>query len=72
MPDCEMIAKCIFFNDKMADKPGTAAMMKQKYCQGDNSGCARHMVCKSLGRERVPSDLYPIQVDRAKALIQAG
>jgi len=72
MADCEMIVKCLFFNDKMTSKPGTAAIMKQKYCQGNNSDCARYVVCKALGRERVPSDLYPIQIDRAKELIKAG
>lgn len=72
MPDCEMLAKCIFFNDKMADKPGTATIMKQKYCKGSNTDCARYVVCKALGRERVPSDLYPIQIDRARELVKAG
>ena len=33
-----------------------------KYCKGDNSGCARYMVFKALGREEVPLDLYPNQV----------
>ncbi len=69
MPQCEMIAKCIFFNDKMADKPGTAEMMKTKYCKGQFSECARYLVCKALGRDKVPADLYPIQKDRAHALI---
>jgi len=72
MPDCEMIAKCIFFNDKMSDKPGTANIMKQKYCKGSNQDCARYIVCKGLGREHVPSDLYPIQIDRAKDLVKKG
>lgn len=66
---CEMIEKCIFFNDKMADKPGTAEIMKTKYCKGQFMECARYKVCKALGRDKVPADLYPIQVDRAQALI---
>lgn len=70
MPDCEMIARRIFFNDKMADKPGTAEMMKRKYCTGNNAECARYVVCKALGRENVPADLYPIQLDRAKVLVK--
>ncbi|EPR41228.1 hypothetical protein dsx2_0315 [Desulfovibrio sp. X2] len=70
MADCEMIAKCIFFNDKMADKPGTAEMMKRTYCKGTFAKCARYLVCKKLGREKVPSDLFPIQMDRALALMK--
>jgi len=56
----------------MADKPGTANVMKQNYCRGNNKGCARYVVYKALGREKVPGDLYPIQVDRAKALLAGG
>lgn len=68
MADCEMIAKCIFFNDKMANKPATANLMKSKYCQGDFRSCARYTVCKKLGREQVPCDLFPSQIDRAQSL----
>jgi len=69
MPDCEMISKCLFFNDKMANMPATASMMKKKYCQGDFAKCARYMVCKTLGREKVPADLTPSQMDKARLLL---
>ena len=69
MAACEMIAKCIFFNDKMANMPAMAAMMKKKYCQGDNARCARYVVCKAKGREAVPGDLTPAQMERAQAII---
>lgn len=70
MPDCEMLSKCIFFNDRMASMPAMAEMMKKKYCRGDNSKCARYLVCIRLGREKVPSDLTPAQIDRAEAMLQ--
>ena len=70
MPDCEMIAKCLFFNDKLADKPGTAEMMKNRYCRGDFKECARYVVCKALGREKVPADMFPIHMDKAQAMIK--
>jgi len=69
MADCEMIAKCIFFNDKMANMPAMAEIMKKKYCRGDNTKCARYLVCKKLGKEKVPADLSPAQTDRAQALL---
>ncbi|NDY55143.1 hypothetical protein G3N56_00085 [Desulfovibrio sulfodismutans] len=69
MADCEMIAKCIFFNDKMANMPAMAEMMKKKYCRGDNTKCARYLVCKKLGREKVPADLSPAQTDRAQTIM---
>jgi hypothetical protein len=69
MADCEVLKGCIFFNDKMTEYPTAAEFLKNKYCRGDNSQCARWMVLKALGRERVPKDLFPNGVDRAQALI---
>ncbi len=69
MKDCELLEKCIFFNDKMVGMPSMAEVIKLRYCKDDNTGCARHMVCKSLGREKVPADLFPNQVDRAEKLM---
>ena len=69
MADCEHIAGCLFFNDKMADKPATADMLKQRFCLGDKSGCARYMVRTALGKENVPVDMYPNQKEKALILI---
>jgi hypothetical protein len=69
MADCECLAGCIFFNDKMARKPATADIMKQRYCKGDSSVCARHMVLEKLGRPKVPVDLFPGDVERAMQII---
>lgn len=70
MPDCPSLPKCIFFHDKMASRPATAAMMKQNYCQGDNSNCARWIVCQAKGGPAVPADLYPNERERVAALLR--
>ena len=67
--DCECLAACPFFNDKMTDMPGAAEQLKQRYCKGDSSGCARHMVFARLGKSAVPSDLYPDMVERAEQIL---
>lgn len=72
MADCECLPGCVFFNDKMADKPSTTEMMKKRYCKGDNAGCARYVVKVALGTNRVPSDLYPNQLDKARELVVAN
>lgn len=72
MADCECLSKCIFFNDKMANKPSTAEMYKGRYCKGDNTHCARHQVFKALGPGKVPTDLFPSQEDRVQKIIAAG
>jgi hypothetical protein len=69
MADCECLGGCIFFNDKMSNKPGTSEIMKQRYCRGDNHNCARHMVLEKLGKPRVPLDLFPGDIDRARQMI---
>jgi hypothetical protein len=71
MADCEKLEKCPFFNDKMADMPTAASMYKENYCKKDFEKCARLMVAKKLGSEKVPADLFPNQTDRALELINA-
>ncbi len=69
MAQCECVAKCPFFNDKMKDSEGLGAIYKRKYCLGDPAQCARFRVFKALGREAVPPDLYPNMRDRAEKLL---
>jgi len=52
----------------MNNMPATANVMKKRYCLGDNSQCARFMVAQRLGRDKVPTDLFPNQYDKAKKL----
>ena len=69
MADCELLATCIFFNDKMVDYPAAAAHMKKTYCLASPESCARMIIVKALGRPHVPTDLFPNQVDRAKKIV---
>ena len=71
MQECECLPKCPFFNDKMKSKPATANLMKRKYCKGgDYSSCARFMIFRALGRDAVPSDLFPNQREKAAEILQ--
>jgi hypothetical protein len=70
MAECEFCPGCLFFNDKMAKMPLMAEMLKRKYCKGDFEKCARRMIAKSKGRDKVPNDMSPSQIDRAKLLLQ--
>lgn len=70
MFDCECLPKCPFFHDKMSAMPVMADLYKKNYCQGDNSTCARYEVFRALGPGSVPGDLYPNQMDRAKAFLE--
>ena len=72
MADCELLKTCIFFNDKMANTPSTAEIFKLKYCRGNNAECARFMVFSARGREQVPPDLFPNQVEQARNVIASS
>ena len=69
MVDCELLETCVFFNDKMANMPSTAEVIKMRYCREDNSACARYMVYKTMGREKVPQDMFPNLTEMAKQII---
>jgi hypothetical protein len=72
MADCECLAGCIFFNDRMTGLESIKEMMKNRYCKGDSTRCARYMVFKALGKGNVPADLIPNQVDRVAGIIAKG
>jgi len=69
MPKCECLETCIFFNDKMKDKPITSERYKRIYCLEDNINCARYFIFKKLGKTSVPTDLFPIDMERAKKIV---
>ena len=69
MEHCEMLEKCPFFNDKMANMPFAADSFKQIYCQSNFNICARYMISKPYGKEHVPTDLFPNHERRAEEII---
>jgi hypothetical protein len=69
MAACAKLSGCPFFHDKMANMPSAADALKNSFCLGDHSGCARWLV-SSAGKP-VPSDLFPNHKHRVAALLQA-
>lgn len=69
MPACELLGACIFFNDMMANMPSTSNVFKLIYCEDNYGGCARYLVRNELGKEGVPTDLFPNQGDRVHGII---
>lgn len=65
---CECLSNCPFFQDRMSNMPSMSNLLKKKFCEGDNTFCARYIVFKAKGNEAVPDDLFPTQVE-TKALI---
>ncbi len=69
MADCPKLEKCPFFNDQLANMPTVAAFLKKQYCQDAYLSCARYMVAEALGSPRVPSNLFPSEIQRAREII---
>ena len=69
MADCEYLQECPFFNGHMAiAMPEIVENMKQAYCLGDNSECARYLIAKALGKDKV-GEIAPNQTSLAKNII---
>lgn len=71
MAQCECLATCPFFNDKMSNMPAMAGMYKNRYCLGSSSACARHRVFETHGSAAVPADMYPNDLDAAQAILDS-
>jgi hypothetical protein len=44
MGECECLAECPFFNDRMKNMPAVAKMYNKNYCHDAYESCARYMV----------------------------
>ena len=67
---CELLSGCIFYNDKMDIESGLGKLYKQRYCEGDETSCARYTVANKIGRQNVPANLYPNMHEQAEKIIK--
>jgi hypothetical protein len=67
MANCEKLTMCPFFSGHMANMPRVADLIKQTYCLGDKTLCARYQV-SSAGLP-VPLDLLPNDLGRAHTIL---
>lgn len=66
---CELAEYCQFFNDKMQNMPKTAAFIKERLCFGDYASCNRFRIYKKFGKENIPLDLGPDDIEEVKKVI---
>ena len=69
MADCDFLALCPFFNDKLENMSSAADMMKKLYCKWNYSQCARYMVAVACGKDKVPVDMFPGDNARAQTIL---
>lgn len=70
MAKCENLPGCAFFNDAIPNMPITAQYLKNTYCTDKPHTCARYIVCKALGKDHVPLNLFPEELTRAETIIK--
>jgi hypothetical protein len=68
MKGCDKLDGCPFFHDSLPIMPIMSGLFKRKYCKGDFIDCARYMVSLAKGKEAVPPDLLPHQLERVQKL----
>lgn len=56
---CENYTWCPIFGESIRMDKGLVLLFKKIYCKGDKSLCARYKIYISLGRSKVPYNLYP-------------
>jgi hypothetical protein len=70
MITCELQEECQFFQNKIPVMPSTSRVLKTKYCkEGACSACAIYIVFKKLGKEKVPGNLFPNQLDKVREIL---
>jgi len=66
--ECEKLSKCPFFNNQLTNMPAVAGLLKQTYCLGDKTSCARYQV--SMAGVPVPTDLFPNDIGRIAHILK--
>lgn len=69
MPECEFAEGCDLRGRLFRPSPKLVQEYEGTYCDADCSQCARYMVASEFGPDKVPLDLLPFQIDRAKEAI---
>ncbi|MCM8813151.1 MAG: hypothetical protein NC924_04355 [Candidatus Omnitrophica bacterium] len=70
MAECALLKGCLFFNDKMPIDSALGKLYKNRYCLKDNSQCARYMIASTIGREKVPTNLFPNMHEEAEKILK--
>jgi len=72
MAHCEWIHECPFLANRHILIEAMREIYLSKYCQHEFHKCARYLVYKSLGPDKVPLNMFPNQRDRAQKIIDTG
>ena len=70
MEYCERFSNCPFYAEKLKDLPAMAEGFRKMYCFNVKPNCARYILLKELGPDKVPVGLFPNDFETAKDIIE--
>ena len=65
---CELLKTCSFFVLEVKSA-ALAEQFKKKFCCENKESCARYMIAKAAGLDKIPPALYPNEFDKALDII---
>lgn len=66
MDSCDKYNECTYINSDLAKDMGVFLdALKVKYCHGDYKKCARYILGKKIGYDKVPQTLLPAELEEA-------
>jgi len=69
MATCEYRTSCVFLNKMVVDSAHTTDDLRDKYCNGEFSKCARLIIYKYCGDDYVPDNLSPDSLNRQQRFL---
>jgi len=69
MSNCDFVEHCNFFEIHMSNKPTTASIYKNLFCNLDPKICARYMTAEAVGHDKVPADLFPHMKNKVPVIL---
>jgi hypothetical protein len=67
---CELLACCRLFKDSMESLPKATEYIQMKLCFGDYEACNRYIIYKNIGKENLPADLNPFDIEDVQKVMQ--
>jgi len=70
MLECEFLSSCPFFKNIKKEEIKKKEFYKNKFCLGGyNTSCARYILRIHKGKDYVPEDLAPDQIEKVNRII---
>lgn len=66
---CRFSSSCDFFLEKMKNNSSLKDFFKIDFCVRAPQFCARYIICSTTGKESVPKDLMPYEIQKVKELL---